>query len=75
MNGNSGLRQFHRWTSIVFVSTVIFNTIMLVIGRQATWVGLTALLPLILLIITGLYMFALPYLGKSRTPSRASDVA
>jgi len=75
MNGNSGLRQFHRWTSIVFVAAVIFNTIMLVIGRQATWVGLTALFPLFLLMITGLYMFALPYLGKSRIPSRASDAA
>ena len=75
MNGNSGLRQFHRWTSIVFTAAVIFNTIMLMIGRQATWVGLTALFPLILLMLTGLYMFALPYLAKTRTPSRASDVA
>lgn len=75
MNGNSGLRQFHRWTSIVFTAAVIFNTIMLVIGWQATWVGLTALFPLILLMLTGLYMFALPYLAKSRTPSRASDAA
>lgn len=75
MNGNSGIRQFHRWTSIVFVVAVIFNTVMLVLNRQATWVGLTALFPLILLMITGLYMFALPYLAKDRTPSRAPDAA
>jgi hypothetical protein len=75
MNWNSGIRQFHRWTSIVFVVAVIFNTVMLVLGRQATWVGLTALFPLILLMITGLYMFALPYLAKSRTPSPARDAA
>jgi len=72
---NSGIRQFHRWTSIVFVATVIFNTIMLVMGMQATWVGLTALFPLILLTITGLYMFALPYLAKSRRESPASEAA
>ena len=72
---NSGIRQFHRWTSIVFVATVIFNTIMLVMGMQATWVGLTALFPLILLMITGLYMFALPYLAKSRRESPASEAA
>jgi hypothetical protein len=72
---NSGIRQFHRWTSIVFVATVIFNTIMLVMGMQATWVGLTALFPLILLTITGLYMFALPYLAKSRRASPASEAA
>jgi len=75
MNGNSGIRQFHRWTSVVFVATVIFNTVMLMLGRQATWVGLTALFPLILLMITGLYMFVLPYRAKSRTPSPVSDIA
>lgn len=75
MNGSSAIRQFHRWTSIVFVVAVIFNTVMLVLNRQATWVGLTALFPLIVLMITGLYMFALPYLAKSRTPSRAPDAA
>ena len=69
------IRQFHRWTSIVFVATVIFNTIMLVMGMQATWVGLTALFPLMLLTVTGLYMFALPYLAKSRRASRASEAA
>jgi len=53
----------------------IFTNAMLVLGRQATWVGLMALFPLILLMITGLYMFALPYLGKSRTPSPARDAA
>ena len=70
-----GIRQFHRWTSIVFTVAVIFNTIMLVLNRQATWVGLTALFPLILLMITGLYMFALPYLAKGPRPSRASEAA
>lgn len=75
MNGHSGIRQFHRWTSIVFVVAVIFNTVMLMLNRQATWVGLTALFPLILLMITGLYMFALPYLATSRTPSPARDAA
>jgi hypothetical protein len=73
MHWNSGIRQFHRWTSIVFMAAVIFNTIMLVMNRQATWVGLTALFPLILLMVTGLYMFALPYLAKSRRTRRASE--
>ena len=75
MNWNSGIRQFHRWMSIVFTVAVIFNTIMLVMNRQATWVGLTALFPLILLMITGLYMFALPYLTRSRKTSPASEAA
>jgi hypothetical protein len=73
MNGNWNIRQFHRWTSIVFAVAVIFNTVMLMLNRQATWVGLTALFPLILLMITGLYMFALPYLAKSRDASRVTE--
>jgi hypothetical protein len=36
----------------------------LVRAEQAVWVGLLALLPLVLLLITGLYMFALPYASK-----------
>ena len=38
------------------------------LGREelALWVGLSALLPLALLLLTGLYMFALPYAAKWR---------
>ena len=31
---------------------------------QATWIGLLAFVPLIPLLATGLYMFALPYLVR-----------
>lgn len=75
MNWKSAMRQFHRWTSIVFVAAVIFNTVMLVMGMQATWVGLAALFPLILLMITGLYMFALPYLATARGTPRGGETA
>ena len=36
-------------------------------GRQAVWVGLLALLPLVLLMLTGLYLFVLPYATKWRS--------
>jgi hypothetical protein len=39
--------------------------------KQSTWVGLMALFPLILLMITGLYLFALPYLSKVRRLEQA----
>ena len=32
---------------------------------QATWIGLLALVPLIPLLATGLYMFALPYVAAA----------
>ena len=51
------IRQFHRWTSIVFTVTVLVNIIANVMKVQQVWIGLMALLPLVLLMITGLYMF------------------
>ena len=44
---------------------VIVNVITM-IRRTVVWVGLLALFPLILLLLTGLYMFALPYAAKWR---------
>lgn len=71
MNLNRWTRQFHRWVSIIFtaVSAAIF--IALVLGRQpAQWVYFVPLFPLALLVITGLYMFALPYRAKWRGAGR-----
>ena len=64
MNWNQWLRQFHRWVSIAFTLAVIINTIALVQQKQAVWIGLLALLPLAALLLTGLYLFALPYISK-----------
>lgn len=69
MSANTGIRQFHRWMSITFTVCVIAN--FAVMGREqiALYVGLFTLLPLALLLITGLYLFALPYLGRRERPS------
>ncbi len=64
MNWNAGIRQTHRWLSIAFTVTVIANIVLLVMNSSRTWVGVAALVPLIPLLATGLYMFALPYLGR-----------
>jgi hypothetical protein len=64
---NAFIRQFHRWTSIAFTLAVIVNIVALIEQQQAFWIGLLALIPLILLMLTGLYMFALPYFTKART--------
>jgi cellulose synthase/poly-beta-1,6-N-acetylglucosamine synthase-like glycosyltransferase len=66
MSGSKWIRQFHRWLSIAFTLAVIAN--LLVMGREkiALYVGLFTLLPLALLLVTGLYLFALPYVGKAR---------
>ena len=61
MNWNMLIRQTHRWLSIAFTVAVIVNIVAMMLEKQAVWVGLLALLPLILLMLSGLYMFVLPY--------------
>jgi hypothetical protein len=61
MNWNAWVRQTHRWLSIAFTVAVIINTVAVGMGRYANWLGFLALAPLILLMLTGLYMFVLPY--------------
>jgi len=60
------IRQIHRWLSIAFTLAVIVNVITMMQEKQAVWVGLLALFPLILLLLSGLYLFALPYTAKWR---------
>lgn len=71
MNWNQVIRQGHRWVSIAFTLGVIVNIVAMgqLKGQEqpAVWVGLTALIPLILLLVSGLYLFALPYATKWRT--------
>jgi cellulose synthase/poly-beta-1,6-N-acetylglucosamine synthase-like glycosyltransferase len=67
LNWNKWIRQIHRWLSIAFTLAVILNLIFLMGKEQVVWVGLLALFPLILLLLSGLYLFALPYMAKGRS--------
>jgi hypothetical protein len=66
LNWNKWVRQFHRWLCIAFAVAVIANVVALAEKEQAVWIGLVALLPLALLLLTGLYLFALPYAARWR---------
>lgn len=66
MTPNTWLRQAHRWLSIAFTLAVIANLVALAMRRQEAWIGFMALVPLILLMVSGLYMFVRPYL-KARS--------
>ena len=73
MNWNNWIRQLHRWLSIAFTVAVIVNIVnIFAMGQKepAVWVGLLALLPLVLLMLTGLYMFVLPYATRWRSGGR-----
>ena len=69
LNWNMWVRQIHRWVSIAFTLTVIANFIALAQGGGAMpppWITYSPLLPLALLMLTGLYLFVLPYAVKRR---------
>jgi hypothetical protein len=65
------IRQSHRWLSIVFTLTVVANFVAMIQGPPPAWITYSPLLPLFLLMFSGLYMFALPYVGKWRRSSKA----
>lgn len=66
MNWNHWIRQFHRWVAVIFTLSVIGVFIALQQEKPAVWVSYIPLLPLALLLITGLYLFVLPYALKRR---------
>jgi ABC-type polysaccharide/polyol phosphate export permease len=68
LNWNMWVRQIHRWLSIIFTAVVAAIFITLGVGKEpAQWVYFLPLLPLALLMLTGLYMFALPYVARQRS--------
>jgi len=67
MNWNTWIRQFHRWVSIAFTLSVVATFIALAQEKPVVWVSYVPLLPLALLVVTGLYLFALPYFARRRT--------
>jgi hypothetical protein len=66
---NRWIRQTHRWVSIVFTVTVIANFVALARGGGAMpppWITYSPLPPLAVLLLTGLYLFVLPYAVRRR---------
>jgi heme A synthase len=65
---SSWIRQFHRWMAAIFTLAVIANVVVNFVlkGQEqlALYVGTATLIPLGLLMLTGLYMFVLPYVSR-----------
>jgi hypothetical protein len=66
MNWNRIVRQGHRWISLAFTVTVIANIIVAAMDREVDWLYLVPLAPLFLLMISGVYLFVLPYVARPR---------
>jgi hypothetical protein len=61
---SKGVRKFHRWISILFTLTVIANFAAMTQGPPPDWITYSPLPPLLLLMLTGLYLFFLPLLAR-----------
>ena len=66
MNFSMLVRQTHRWLSILFTLTVLANFAVRAFGEPPAWITYSPLLPLFLLLFSGLNMFVLPYTAKRR---------
>ena len=66
MNWNKWIRQTHRWLSIAFTVGVIVNGVAVAQGKYTNRLGLMAVALLALLLVTGLYLFVLPYAARWR---------
>ena len=78
MNWNNWIRQVHRWLAIAFTLGFVVNTVIIVaLGQKQPpfWVYLMALIPLFLLLPTGLYLFVLPYVARWSRRPRADGVS
>ncbi|MGV9818822.1 hypothetical protein [Nocardia xishanensis] len=64
------VRQLHRWSAIVFLSTVLATFVALAQEEPIVWVSYLPLIPLAALLFTGLSMFVLPYAAKRRGARR-----
>jgi hypothetical protein len=74
LNWNVWIRQIHRWMSIAFTVTVVANFVALATGSGGMpppWITYSPLLPLFVLLFSGLYLFALPYAVRWRSGRRA----
>ena len=70
MNWNHWIRQTHRWLAIAFTVAVIVTFVALQQEKPVVWVSYVPLLPLALLLLTGLYLFVLPYATRWRSGRR-----
>ena len=70
MTFNQWVRQAHRWLAILFTLTVIANLVAMAVGTPPMWIVYSPLPPLFLMLLSGLYMFFLPYMRKAKEQGR-----
>lgn len=69
------VRQSHRWLGVLLILTMLVNFVSMTFGPTPLVIVYAPLLPLSLLVFSGLYMFLLPHLGKSNPQSARDNLA
>lgn len=64
MSFSAGVRQFHRWMSVVFTGLVVVVFLSAAQAAAPEWLFYLPLPPLALMLISGLHLFVLPYLRR-----------
>lgn len=65
MRWSSWIRRAHRWVSLFFSFAVALNFVAAAMGVEPPmWVYAFVLAPLFFLIVSGLFLFVLPYVNK-----------
>jgi hypothetical protein len=72
MNWNKWVRQIHRWLSVAFTAAVIVNIVAIALKKYTNGVGLLAVFPVVLPLVTDLYLFLLPYATRWRGARRTA---
>jgi hypothetical protein len=72
VNRNNWVRQVHRWLAMAFTVTTVVTAVALAQDVPAVWVSYLPLFPLALLLLTGLYLFVLPYAARWRGGRRTA---
>lgn len=70
MNWTLWIRSVHRWFSVLFTLAVVATFISMAQPQPLVWVSYTPLPPLLVMLVTGLYLFALPYVARWRSGGR-----
>ncbi len=65
------VRQSHRWLGMILTLTILANFGAMALGKPPLLIVYSPLAPLALLVITGLYMFFLPYAQRQTGRARS----
>lgn len=66
MRASIVIRQAHRWVSALFTLSVAAIFVVMAVGTPPPWLFYTPLPFLLLLVLSGIYLFVLPYVRRRR---------